>query len=243
MTVLRGAAKTGLRLLMRVLPLDSLLLLSQRFSAFVSALLMLRDWRLEAFGRPQFFKHEVNLGRWRFEPARWAFTARGVYAREAMFKGCLVLDLCCGDGSNSYLFFADVAGHIDAVDNDESSLAYAKRFHAHPSIHYQRINIVNQPLPARKYDFVVWNAAICYFSETEIKSILQKVAGAGRPGMIFRGMLPAASGYADHKTEFQDTKSVRALLDEYFGDVQVHEIAEAVTRTFYFKAREPLRRT
>src|SRR5262245_21716630 len=228
---------------MRILPLDSLLLLSQRFSAWISALVMFRDWRLQASGRPQFFKHEINLGLWRFEPPRWSFTARGVYAREGMFKGCAVLDLCCGDGSNSYLFFSDVAGHIDAVDNDPSSLAYAKRFHAHPAIHYQRIDIVSQPLPARKYDFVVWNAAICYFSESEIKSILQKIAGAGQPGVIFCGMLPAASSYGDHKTEFSDTESVKALLGAYFGDVKVHEIVEAATRNFYFRARGPLRRT
>lgn len=241
--MLRRAGKVSLWVLARSLPLDSLLFVSQRFSDWVSALLALRDWRLQVTGRPQFFKHEVNLSRWRFEPSRWAFTARGVYAREAMFKGCTVLDLCCGDGSTSYLFFSDIAGRIDAVDNDDLALDYAKRFHLHPSIRYQKIDVLSDPLPTQKYDFVIWNAAICYFSEDDIKFILAKIAKAGKPGMVLCGMLPAASGYVDHKTEFHSTDAVKTLLQGYFEDVRVHEISEAVARTFYFKALGPLSST
>ena len=43
-----------------------------------------------------------------------------------MFDKCKVLDVCCGDGSYSYMFFSDIAGHIDAIDNDEYALQYAK---------------------------------------------------------------------------------------------------------------------
>jgi hypothetical protein len=237
---LRKLAKRSLGALMRLLPLDSLLFLAQRLSGLIAGSLVLRDWRLEAYGRPQFFKHEINLSRWRSEPARWAFTARGVYARESMFPGCTVLDISCGDGSNSYLFFSDIAGRIDAIDNDDIALAYAGRFHSRPCISYHKLDIVSQPLPAGPYDFVIWNAAICYFSEDQIKSILGKIAKVGKPSVIFCGMLPAASGYADHKTEFSDKESVKTLLEGYFGAVAIHEVAEVSTRTFYFKASAPL---
>src|SRR2546422_9655686 len=150
--MLKKHVKRALRGAMRLLPLDSLLLLAQRCSSIVAGSLILRDWRLEAYDRPQFFKHQINLSRWRFEPGRWSFAARGVYARQSMFKGCSVLDLCCGDGSNSYLFFSDIAGHIDAVDNDTMALSYARRYHSAPAISYHRIDIVNQPLPGRRYD-------------------------------------------------------------------------------------------
>jgi hypothetical protein len=61
--------------------------------------------------------------------------------------------------------------------------------------------------------------------------------------MIFCGMLPTASGYADHKTEFSSKESVEALLENYFGDVRVHEITEVGMRTYYFKAWSPLSHT
>src|SRR3989442_13652216 len=170
---------------LRLVPLDVLLLLSQRTGKRIASILMFRDWWLEAYDRPQFFKHQINLSRWRFEPARWSFAARGVYARQSMFKGCSVLDLCCGDGSNSYLFFSDIAGHIDAVDNDSAALAYARRYHVAPVISYHQIDIVNRPLPPGPYDFVVWNAAICYFTESEIRAILGKIVPAGKGSMLF----------------------------------------------------------
>jgi hypothetical protein len=225
---------------LRFVPLDALLLLSQRIAAHIASILIFRDWRLQAYGRPQFFKHELNLSLWRFEPARWAFAARGVHARESMFKDCTVLDLSCGDGSNSYLFFSDIAGHIDAVDNDAAALSYARRYHAAPAISYHHIDIVSQPLPAKKYDFVVWNAAICYFTEPEIRAILKKITSVASGKTAFFGMLPAASGYADHKTEFSDAESLEAMLAGYFGEVAIREIDEASGRTFYFRASNPL---
>lgn len=203
--------------------------------------LFLRDWQLEARGRPQFFKQEMNLGRWRFEPSCWSFTARGVYARELMFKGCKVLDLCCGDGSYSYLFFSDIAGSVDAVDNDPYAIAYASRYHRARSLAYHRVNIVTEPLPSQQYDVVVWNAAICYFAADEIERILGKIVAGGNSGMKLAGMLPKANGWVDHKTEFADSRSVEQLLRRYFGTVKVREVDEGAAITFYFQASEPLR--
>ena len=235
----RKAIKTVLRSVLRLLPLDGLLFLSQRLCDVIAWTLYYRDWALEAYGRPQFFKHEINLSRWRFDPQRWSFAARGVYARERMFRGCSVLDLCCGDGSNAYLFFSDIAGHIDAVDNDDTSLAYARRYHAATTITYHKINIVTHSLPTRGYDIVVWNAAICYFTEMEIRLILEKIVRVGSENMEFCGMLPIASGYSDHKTEFPDLASVEALLKSFFSIVTVLEVDEISTRTFYFRALKP----
>lgn len=225
---------------LRFVPLDGLLRLSQRATGALAGLLFVRDWRLEAFGRPQFFKHQINLSRWITEPGRWSFTARGVYARENMFKGCHVLDLCCGDGSYSYLFFSDIAGRVDAVDNDPHAIAYARRYRNSPVVSYHKLDIVNEPLPSGQYDVVVWNAAICYFREDEIRQILEKIVKVGKAGMKLNGMLPRANGWVDHKTEFADCRSVEEFLRQYFRVVTVREVDENPVTTFYFQACEPL---
>jgi SAM-dependent methyltransferase len=234
---LRGLAK---RLPFNGLPLDAMLWLSQRATSTLAGLVQFRDWTLQAQGRPQFFKHYINLGRWASEPAQWSFTARGVYAREGMTKGCKVLDLCCGDGSYSYLFFSDIAGHVDAVDSDLHALAYARKYCAAPVIRYHELDITRQPLPAADYDFVVWNAAICYFSEAEIRQILGNIIGAGKPTMRLNGMLPKANGWIDHKTEFTHTQSVEVLLRQYFQVVAVKELDEGSSVQFYFQASAPV---
>lgn len=225
----------------RVVPLDTMLQLSQRVTGALAGLVFVRDWRLEAFGRPQFFKHRIDLSRWTAEPFRWSFTARGVYARESMFKGCRVLDLCCGDGSYSYLFFSDIAGRIDAVDNDPGAIAYARRNYAATAIDYHKLDIVREPLPPGDYDFVVWNAAICYFHETEIRQILEKIIAVSKPTLQLNGMLPRANGWVDHKTEFNDVTAVSQFLRRYFAQVTVREVDEGSVISFYFQARDPLR--
>lgn len=224
---------------LRVAPLDGLLAWVQRLSARVGSVIILRDWTLQAYGWPQFFKHRINLARWSVEPQRWSFVARGVYAREQMFRGCTVLDLCCGDGTYSRYFFSDIASRVDAVDIDDHGLAYARRYNGGGPIRYHRIDIVQQELPDTQYDFVVWNAAICYFEMPQIKAILGKIVRAGKPGMRLCGMLPKGTGYIDHKTEFADAQRVEALLSEFFTTVSVKEIDEISAITFYFSATGP----
>jgi SAM-dependent methyltransferase len=222
-----------------LVPIETMLRLSQRITAALAGALFLREWRFQVRGRPRFFKHQINLARWALEPSRWAFTARGVYARERMFEGCKVLDLCCGDGSYSYLFFSDIAARIDAVDNDPHAIDYARRINGAASISYHQMDIVNQPLPDSGYDVVVWNAAICYFSEAEIRNILRKIVAAGSAQVRLAGMLPKANGWIDHKTEFQDCQAVERLLREFFEEVSVRDVNEAPTITFYFQASHP----
>lgn len=235
--VLRSAVRM---LPLRYAPLDGMLRISHRASATLAGLLYLRDWRLQAKGRPKFFKHRINLGRWASDPSKWSFVSRGVYARERMFRGCRVLDLCCGDGSFSYLFFSDIAGRIDAVDSDRHAIDYARKFSASSVITYHELDIVNQPWPGTGYDFIVWNAAICYFTEEEIARVFEKILAAGSPAMTLNGMLPRANAWVDHKTEFADAASVDRLVRRYFKHVSIHEVDEVAETTFYFRASEPI---
>ena len=62
-------AKTIIKALpLRLVPLDLALRGVQWVGAVLAQGLFFRDWRLETFGRPQFFKHQVNLNRWISEP-------------------------------------------------------------------------------------------------------------------------------------------------------------------------------
>ena len=240
---LKRLVKRMLYHFLRMLPLDGMLAASQSAAAGIARLIFFRDWTLQAYGWPQFFKHQINLARWRAEPRRWSFVARGVYAREQMFRGCTVLDLCCGDGTYSRLFFADIASRIDAVDKDRSAVAYARRYNGGVPIAYHEMNILTDPFPHAAYDFVIWNAAICYFSLTDIQGVMRKIVRSGSAGMQLCGMLPKGTGYVDHKTEFADADSVTRLLRQHFEMVTVNEIDELCATTFYFRATHARRET
>jgi ubiquinone/menaquinone biosynthesis C-methylase UbiE len=192
-------------------------------------------------GRPQYYNHQLNLYKWIYNPGEWAFTARGVYARENMFPGCKVLDLCCGDGSYSYLFFSDIAGAIDAVDIDQAAINNAVKYYSSPNINYCKLDIINEKFPSTDYDFVIWNAAICYFDITEIHEILNKIQRAGNSHMNLYGVAPVATGYVDHKTEFNDANELRELLLQYFTSVHIKQINEITINNIHFHATDPIK--
>ena len=221
----------------RLMPVDFFFRITQRMTHLFSKLTFFKDWALMVNGRPQYFNHQINLYNWIYEPREWAFTARGVYAREKMFPGCMVLDLCCGDGSYSYLFFSDIAGTIDAVDADQTAINHAQRYYSsRANIKYHRLDVIKDIFPSTGYDFVVWNAAIGYFDMRDIHTILQKIVRSGKPNMYLCGITPLATGYVDHKTEFNDADELRALLMQYFTTVHLQQIDEITIKNVYFHA-------
>jgi SAM-dependent methyltransferase len=223
------------------IPLDFLILFSQRITWIFARLLLLKDWHHETRGRPQFFKHNVNLVCWPFEPERWAFTARGVFARANMNRGCRVLDLCCGDGTYSKFYFSDIANFVDAVDSDHYAIKYARQFHSVVNVNYHELDIVNEAFPSNKYDLFVWNAAICYFNVSEIQIVIEKIIKASASGALFVGMCPKANGWIDHKTEFVDSKALKCYLGQFYANVTVREIEDTLTTSLYFQASEALK--
>lgn len=223
----------------RWLPADAMVRIFQWCSYQFARLSFVLDWRLRTRGLPNFFKHETSLARWPFEPHLWAFTARGVHAREQMARGCKVLDLCCGDGSYSYLFFSDIAARVDGVDVNAQALRHARRYHARRNVEYYELDILEQPLPHADYDVVVWNASICLFTLEQVDVVLRKVIAASTPSMRLIGMLPKGNGFPEHRIEFEDCAAVEQLLRRYFSEVSLRQVDEGAITTFYFNAAAP----
>ena len=65
-----------------------------------------------------------------------------------------VLEVCCGDGFNSYFFYSKKAASLTAVDFDPQAIAHAKRHYTLPNVRFQ-IADIRTDLPAGDYDNVV----------------------------------------------------------------------------------------
>jgi SAM-dependent methyltransferase len=237
--ILKKIIKAILRVFFKAIHIDIFFRFCQRSSRLVAKLVFFRDWDLMAYGRPQFFNHQLNLYLWLKDPKQWAFTARGVYPRERMFFGCKVLDLCCGDGSYSYLFFSDIAGRIDAVDNDLTALDFARKNYRLKNLVFYHLDIIKAPLPASDYDFIIWNAAISYFDEKETHAILSKIITVGSDNFRLYGVTPITVGYVDHKKEFSSPEELEQLLSKYFNNVDIKVIDELSVKNMYFCASAP----
>jgi len=234
--------KRVIEAVLSILLLDWWIFIFSKILYYLSKLLFLRDWRYNDSDVPKFFKHQIDVNLWRFNPSEWSFTLRGSLARLHIFQGCKVLDLCCGDGSYSYLFFSDVSSSVDAIDYDHSAISYAKRYYKHSKINYQQVNIIDTEFPANDYDVIVWNAGISYFTKEQIKIVLDKIVNSGGEKLILCGMTPKANGHIDHKTEFETVGELRMLLNAYFEEINIQEVIEGNNSnivTFYFNAQKP----
>lgn len=188
---------------------------------------------------PEFFKHEIDLYSWyRTRSSMWL--ERGVYARQNMFKGCKVLDLCCGDGSYSFLFFSNIAGEIMAVDYEDDAIRHAKKNYSAPNIRFEKVNILTDEIPGNGYHVIVWNAAIEHFSLANIESVFNKLKKQSVQEAFVAGYTNKRTetlAHPEHEYEFETKAELAQFISKWLNDVQVIETWHPERENFYFSGR------
>jgi 2-polyprenyl-3-methyl-5-hydroxy-6-metoxy-1,4-benzoquinol methylase len=220
--------------LRRVLYAEPLARLAEKYLEAYAA------WRHLGAGAPsrEWFDHRADLHL--FRRSRLAYWAeRGVYAREVMFDGCRVLDLCCGDGFYPFHFYSSVAGHIDAVDVDPGAIAHAREYYSLPGIAYARLDVARDSFPDTEYDVITWDGAIEHFTPDEIQSVLGKCASAMVPGGVLHGMtilVDERSTNPWHENEFRTETELERAIGTVFPHVSSFETIYPDRHNIYFRA-------
>ena len=218
--------------------LNALLRALTQISFFCGKLLLFCDW---GHGKhPQFFNHKIDYALWPHSPSKWSIAARGVLPRVKMFPGCTVLELCCGDGSNSFLYFTDIAAKVVGVDGDPSAIKFAKKNYRVGNLTFYELDIISGDLSflGANFDFVVMNAALSYFEISEIYKILSKIKAISSKNSIFLGMVPQANGHIDHKNEFPDHLALFNFLKNFFSTVEISSVYEGNGIHYYFSCSD-----
>jgi hypothetical protein len=95
-------------------------LFSRKFAAFAHRLQLKYEWG--APPQPEWFDHYVDqFGIFR-QTRNPLWVERGTFGLLAIDQGARVLELCCGDGFNSYHFYSIRCSHIIAVDFDKDAI-------------------------------------------------------------------------------------------------------------------------
>jgi SAM-dependent methyltransferase len=187
------------------------------------ASLFRRHWIWQAKGEPHFTLQSVNLFSLFFggSPMGIFGLFRGFYCAEVVRDGDLVLDVGCGDGSLTKRFLAPRAAHVDAVDLEQSAISYASRHNSAPNITYARLDVVNEPLPASKYDVIVFDGALGHLSvegsEVFLKAVEQHLAKDG----VFCGSESLGQEGSDHLQFFDTVDDLRSVLKRHFDHVRL----------------------
>jgi SAM-dependent methyltransferase len=203
-------------------------------------------WRLHLANRglppaPEYYNHKLDLY-WQWPTTRNSlWLERGVYSMLAIRPDSEVLEVCCGDGFNSYFFYSKKAARLTAVDFDPQAISYANRHYSLPNVRFQVADIRTN-LPPGDYDNIVWDGAIEHFTESEIESIIPalKARLAKRRGVLSGHTIverpDGKKSLEQHEYEFKSKEDLLRFIAPHFKNATVFETVFPERHNLYFWA-------
>ncbi len=159
---------------------------------------------------------------WARGPEYWMWCERGILGHHYIREGDRVLDLCCGDGTFSGLFFSKKASLVHAVDKNSQAIALARKLFDRMNVEFFEIDVLEDEFPGHEYDVILFYQALEHFTHEQIDCLLNKIAAALTPGGILLGstaLLGIDSNF-EHAVEFTSVEEIRELLSAYFEHVE-----------------------
>jgi len=203
---------------------DRLAELSRSFSRVAHYAKTFCDWTVPP--TPEFTDHFINQYFLWPELKRTFWLEGAVMCSLAMKRGGRYLELCCGGGFYSDMFYASIARELVAVDFDPRAIELARRHHGRDNIRYEIVDI-RKALPDGPFDGVIWDGAIEHFSSAEIAAVMAEIKRQLVPNGVLSGYTIAESGeglqHPDHEQEFKGMDDLATRLKPYFRNVLVFE--------------------
>jgi SAM-dependent methyltransferase len=199
------------------------------------------EWSVD---NPEYFDHNIDMYSSWYKTRESFPVERGVFSSFAMQPNSRVLDLCCGDGFNSYHFYSLRASSVTAIDFDREAIRWAKRNYKAPNLSFS-IGDIRTDIPAGPFDNIIWDAAVEHFTEIEIISIMGKIKSALTPKGILSGYTiiePPHGGkhLHQHEYEFQNKEDLSRFLAPWFKNIHIFETVFPSRTNLYFYATDYL---
>ena len=155
----------------------------RKLSRATHRLQFLVEWAVD---NPEYFDHNIDMYSSWYKTRESFPIERGVFSSFAMTPNSRVLDLCCGDGFNSYHFYSLRAKHVTAIDFDREAIRWAKRNYKAPNLTFS-IGDIRTDIPDGLFDNIVWDAAVEHFTETEITALMSRIKSVLTPSGTLSG--------------------------------------------------------
>ena len=197
------------------------------------------EWAVD---NPEYFDHNIDMYSSWYKTRESFPIERGVFSSFAMTPNSRVLDLCCGDGFNSYHFYSLRAKHVTAIDFDREAIRWAKRNYKAPNLTF-RIGDIRTDIPDGPFENIVWDAAVEHFTETEITALMSRIKSVLTPSGTLSGYTiiePAGGGkhLHQHEYEFHSKEDLARFLTPLFKNVHVFETVFPSRSNLYFYATD-----
>jgi SAM-dependent methyltransferase len=183
---------------------------------------------------PGWFDHYLDIHYlWRKTRAPLS-CERGILGLLAIKEGAHVLELCCGDGFNTFHFYSIRAAKIVAMDLDRDAIASAKRNFPAGNIEFVAGDI-RRNMPNQQFDNIVWDASLEYFTADEIRVLLDGVKARLRSGGILSGQVILQDTQAEeHSHIFRSTGDLVQFFEPHFKNSRLIETRYPSRHNVYF---------
>jgi SAM-dependent methyltransferase len=151
---------------------------------------------------------------------------RGILARNKIEKGDSVLDIGCGDGIYSGIFYSAKAAKVEAIDIDGKAIKHAKKYYSKRNVKYIEVGVVDWLKAKRKYNAIFMFAVIEHFEPQDGLQILKSVKRSLTKDGIFFGSTPLIKNKSaynfEHKNEFDSAAALVKFLLKVFSKVDIY---------------------
>ena len=156
---------------------------------------------------------------WVYGPENWGWVERGIVGLKMIRDGDKVLDLCCGDGIYSALFFSKRASLVHGIDISEDAVKSARRWE-NSKFRVFKCDVVKDPFPLRKYDVIILFTSLQYITPQDGISLIKKIYKS--LGRVFVGSVPLhEQKHRTVKNFFLREEDVKNFLKPVFKRVEI----------------------
>jgi SAM-dependent methyltransferase len=159
----------------------------------------------------------------------------------AIEPGARILDLGCGTGYYTDVFFSPFAAEIVAVDIDARAIETARRLHQAKNIRYEVMDF-RTTLPAGPFDVVVWTPTIFAYTPDDVRVLMGKLRGVMADNARLCGFTCVETNRSGREILWHDMPSLAERLKQYFTNVRaferVHPTVQPPRRELFFFASD-----
>lgn len=162
-------------------------------------------------------------------------------------EGDLVLDLGCGDGIFSGLFYSTKARNVIAIDKDLTAIKHARKYYQKDNVSFERLDIHKLERIRKKFELIVMFAVIEHFTPEEGLKVLNKIGLLLKSGGTFFGSTPIFNKHKtgisnfEHQNEFTSETDLKIFLKKSFKSVNMFHSNWDGRDECYFKCNHPIR--
>lgn len=213
---------------------------TRRMASLAHAVQMKYEWGTQP--QPEWYDHYGDQFYQFSATQNPLWVERGVFGLLPMKQGANVLELCCGDGYNTYHFYSIRANKIISVDYDQECIDHAKRYNQAKNIEFSLCDIRHR-FPEGSFDNIVWDAAIALFTEEEIVTIMENIKTRLKPGGVLAGYslvepLTGKQTSIHNERVFRSKEDLKSFFEPFFRHVKVFETIYPSRHNLYFYASD-----